>query len=242
MTITCPHCRKALKGKDEWAGRSVTCPACKQPFEVPIRAAAEDTQGQSCPPPGPHVRLPPSLAKYCPDPAVVKQRTRLWVAKCLSFLSHWLARFGNVCTRNWAALDQAGRLTVACLGIVTLCLALLAIGGWSRRLGDGARHEWKSDYRDTIDHRVAEAYEMQKRFVMQAFALAGKPKTFQSGSSDESGFSPLEETRIVREGNLFRIKGWFQVRGGDREDYVCEMRFDPGLEVWKLVGHVEEVH
>ena len=68
-----------------------TCPACKQPFEIPIRAAAtEDTQGQSCPPPGPHVRLPPSLAKYCPDPAVVKQRTPA-LGRQVSFFSLPLA-------------------------------------------------------------------------------------------------------------------------------------------------------
>jgi tetratricopeptide (TPR) repeat protein len=48
-------------------------------------------------------------------------------------------RFGNACARNWAALDRTGRLFVACLGAVSLCFALLAIAGWSRKPSDEAR-------------------------------------------------------------------------------------------------------
>ncbi len=42
-------------------------------------------------------------------------------------LSHWLTRFGNACARNWAAIDRTGRFIVACLGMMSLCFALLAI-------------------------------------------------------------------------------------------------------------------
>ena len=84
----------------------------------------------------PRERLPPNLAKYCPDPAIVKQQARLWADKCFAFLRHWLKRFRNACARNWWALDRTGRLFVACLGVVSLCCALLAIAGWSRKQGD----------------------------------------------------------------------------------------------------------
>lgn len=36
LSISCPRCRKTLKGKDGLAGRMVTCPACKASFEVPL--------------------------------------------------------------------------------------------------------------------------------------------------------------------------------------------------------------
>ena len=41
--------------------------------------------------------------------------------------------------RNWRALDGTGRLFVACLGVVSLCCALLAVAGWSRKPGDDVR-------------------------------------------------------------------------------------------------------
>jgi len=38
LTISCPHCGKSLKGKDDLAGRIVICPACKTEFEIPLPA------------------------------------------------------------------------------------------------------------------------------------------------------------------------------------------------------------
>ena len=72
-----------------------------------------------------------------PRPAPVG-RARGWVANCLASLYRWLTLFGNACARNWRALDRTGRLMVACLGAVSLCCALLAIGGWSRQPGGDA--------------------------------------------------------------------------------------------------------
>jgi hypothetical protein len=53
----------------------------------------------------PRDRLPPFLARYCPDSEIVKQQSRLWAAKFLSFLYRWLTRFGKACARGWWALD-----------------------------------------------------------------------------------------------------------------------------------------
>ena len=100
-------------------------------------------------PPDPRDRLPPYLASYCPDPAVVRQRTRLWVGKGVFLLYDWLTRFGSACARNWRVLDGTGRLFVACLGVVSLCCALLAVAGWSRKPGDDVRsvgHNSRNDY------------------------------------------------------------------------------------------------
>lgn len=36
----CPSCGKVLKSRADWAGRSVTCPACQNKFVVPAVAAA----------------------------------------------------------------------------------------------------------------------------------------------------------------------------------------------------------
>jgi TM2 domain-containing membrane protein YozV len=36
LTISCPHCRKTLSGKDELAGRAATCSACKTEFKIPL--------------------------------------------------------------------------------------------------------------------------------------------------------------------------------------------------------------
>jgi hypothetical protein len=69
--------------------------------------------------------------------------------------------------------------------------------------------------------------------------------------SGVGGCSPIEETRIVRKGNLFRVRGWFQyrVKFGKyddgvivHEDYLLQMQYDPELDVWHLVGHVEDIH
>jgi len=35
ITVTCANCGKALQAKDEWAGKSVRCPACKEVIKVP---------------------------------------------------------------------------------------------------------------------------------------------------------------------------------------------------------------
>lgn len=34
-SVTCPHCQKRFTGKPELSGKTVKCPACKEPFQVP---------------------------------------------------------------------------------------------------------------------------------------------------------------------------------------------------------------
>ena len=186
-------------------------------------------------------------------------------------IRRWLTRFGDACARNWWALDRSGRLFV-------VCLALLAIVGWFRNPGDAgsaasntpdshaqqgqtqdnrnetagsaasntpdshAQQGQSDDNRNERDPRIAEAYEMQRRFVAHSFPGDG---TFR--------FSGTEETNIVRNGNHFRVKGWFTnvtiIRAGrvevysgeNRMDYLCEMSLDPELGVWHLIGRVEKV-
>lgn len=40
IKLTCPHCRKALRVKDQLAGKRAQCPACKKPLTIPTIAAA----------------------------------------------------------------------------------------------------------------------------------------------------------------------------------------------------------
>ena len=35
MKVTCKNCRKVVQPPDEWAGRKVKCPGCKQPIRIP---------------------------------------------------------------------------------------------------------------------------------------------------------------------------------------------------------------
>lgn len=93
----------------------------------------------------PRDRLPPALAKYCPDPAIVRQRTRLWAAKCLSFLSHWLARFGSACARGWKTLDRTCRLfLVYAVGLVLLMVAMPSVVLWGLAIAGLLVFGWRA--------------------------------------------------------------------------------------------------
>ena len=106
-----------------------------------------------------------------------------------------------------------------------------------------------SDASDAIDRRVVEAYEIQKRFVTEevyrspyvwgpnidVWVQAGMPNV------DKWIFSPAAETRIARNGNYFRTRGWIKFTSDKSLSYVCEMRLDLELDTWKLVGHIEEI-
>jgi hypothetical protein len=81
----------------------------------------------------PRDRLPPFLAALVPDPALVKQQSRLWAAKWLSFLHRCLMRFGRACARGWMALSRRGRLLVVCGSFAAVALLVLAIGGVARK-------------------------------------------------------------------------------------------------------------
>ena len=35
IQVTCPHCSKTISAPDKFAGRNATCPACKNPIEIP---------------------------------------------------------------------------------------------------------------------------------------------------------------------------------------------------------------
>jgi hypothetical protein len=97
LTISCPHCQKTLKGKDDLAGHVVICPACKTEFEVPLPAdwlagiPAKQPEDESTPldflnPPN----NPPPLPLSPDSPAqVLKYKTMklssigLFVASCI---------------------------------------------------------------------------------------------------------------------------------------------------------------
>src|SRR5436309_1301759 len=59
ISIACPNCGKALRVKDEWAGRRATCPGCGTTFPVPGTAAAPDAPIAANAPPGSQPSPPP---------------------------------------------------------------------------------------------------------------------------------------------------------------------------------------
>ena len=66
-----------------------------------------------------------------------------------------------------------------------------------------------------------------------------------------SDFSPLDQTRIVRHGDRFRIRDGrlfftktnklHRGQGLEIITYLCELEFDHELEVWHLVGDIETI-
>lgn len=43
ISVTCPQCRKQLKVKDEWAGKTAKCPQCGSKFPIPGGGASAPT-------------------------------------------------------------------------------------------------------------------------------------------------------------------------------------------------------
>lgn len=67
MKFACPHCQQSLEADDSFAGSSVDCPTCGQPFAIPSPSAAEpsrETAVRPSPPPN-----APSKSSVRPRPA-----------------------------------------------------------------------------------------------------------------------------------------------------------------------------
>jgi hypothetical protein len=187
----------------------------------------------------------------------------------------YLARFGSAAACRWKALSWRGKSLLALAAYSTLIILVIVFGGRAQKAphdaanpetvnaspDDDARKprklEGKPDYSDrdmpAKDPRIAEAYQIHRRFVMEEFGFTEKPITFQPDSKVKRGFSPPDETRIIRKGNLFRIKGWikrvwnYDPNGSDskdivvRTDYVCEVQYDPELDVWRRASRVQQI-
>ena len=165
------------------------------------------------------------------------------------------ARWGEACARRWASLDRRWRYRAVCSAVALSLLSLVfSIGGPSRKPGDETRNvkgtptsgkaasKVGKPEREGDDSFTLEAYQIHRKFVCRSFQNAG----LLWGEPLE--FSPQTETRIVRKGNLFRIRG--RVRDLDPEkkgrqwpwiDYTCEIKYDPELDVWEKAGPVVRV-
>ena len=157
-------------------------------------------------------------------------------------------RFAKASARRWWALDSAVQWSIVCaIGFATVAFLVFAVGPADKTPSLPSAPASPST---AAEVRVAEAYEIQKRFVTEevyrspyggshiddrVWAQAGMPEV------DKWIFSSATETRIVRNGNYFRIRGWIKFTSGLGLSYVCEMQLDPELDTWKLVGHIEQV-
>ena len=166
------------------------------------------------PPPIPQSVLPPTP----PPPPQPKTPGQFFDAALAVTL-----QFARASARGWTTLDWWGRLFVVCGGFATAALLGLAIGGSSR----------------ATDPRIAEAYEVHHRFVDAYVHSLG----LYSFSGFTVRFSPPDQTRIVRSGNYFRIRGWFAMSDDNTAawGYMCNVELDPELDVWHLVGSVEQI-
>ena len=146
--------------------------------------------------------------------------------------------------RTWAKLGWKGKTLLCCVAYLALNLAVVVYGTLSQKPAkpdtvselktaaeqpaepkpsnsalaapQSAAQPTPPPATPTLDPRAAEAYVLHRRFVAAHFAdrfLRGNHFTGQG----RLRFSPLGQTRIVRDGNLFRIKGWFATRA-ENED------------------------
>ncbi len=61
--LSCPHCNRTLKARDELHGRTVPCPSCNGPIEVPPEAPATRPPIRGSAPAG----EPVASLVYCPN-------------------------------------------------------------------------------------------------------------------------------------------------------------------------------
>jgi len=158
-------------------------------------------------------------------------------------------RLAKPAARRWASLSGRGKVLVVCGSFAVVVLLALGIGGLSHNPGDKA-HSVESggpnNYPepDAKDPRMAEAYEIQKRLARDY--LTSHPFANRWWFGNNVQFSPPTDTRIVRDGNYFRVRGMVMFTASDSHSheqfcYVLEMTLDPELDVWNLVGDVKQV-
>lgn len=159
--------------------------------------------------------------------------------------------------RHWSELDRRDRLLVIGGNTAAVVALLVAIAGHSNYEG---RPETggKTAAERVAEPRMVEAYLVHQRFVLNSVLLrlpAVDPDHyfFQVPGTDITctvtnvRFLPVDQTRIVRDGNYFRIRGRFTfdiTRVSEKDlwvEYVCQMQLDPDLGVWRLSGTVEEI-
>lgn len=69
IQVTCPSCDRSFKARDDYAGKRVKCPKCRDVIEVP--AVAEPSEDDERKPERPPVRKPPVRGAAVPPPAAV---------------------------------------------------------------------------------------------------------------------------------------------------------------------------
>lgn len=73
ITFHCPHCQKAFKVEDRFAGRKAPCPNCKQSLVIPttngVAKSSADATNPASPSRQPAVPSPPPAAKTSPAPS-----------------------------------------------------------------------------------------------------------------------------------------------------------------------------
>ncbi len=72
IDFKCPHCAKAYKIKDEFAGRKATCQGCQKVFVIPAAPVAAPPKAASAPPPMPAVPAAAAPKPAAPVAPVVK--------------------------------------------------------------------------------------------------------------------------------------------------------------------------
>ena len=66
ISFSCPHCNKALRVKDELAGKRGKCPGCGQAFAIPATSASAAAPAQGADPAEMRT-LPPVCSAWSPS-------------------------------------------------------------------------------------------------------------------------------------------------------------------------------
>ena len=98
LKIRCPHCRRVLVAEDDTAGQRRACPACKRPFDVPLRIPehfAPEVEMPKCPRCGAEVSPVATFCHKCHADLLTGERLPLGRRlRLLSWRTWLIATFG----------------------------------------------------------------------------------------------------------------------------------------------------
>lgn len=114
ISTTCPSCHRALKARDEYAGKQVRCPGCQHPVTIPAASAGLgfDLDDFAAPPPSSTLRTSPTSAartKAKSSAAASPWYRRQW---------HWLVVAAVLLLALWPTVGIAFAVIVLVVGIM----------------------------------------------------------------------------------------------------------------------------